>query len=298
MRIGELVEANRRLEARVAELEQRLNRSSRNSSLPPSQDPPSAPPRPRPPGSGRTRGGQPGQEGRHRRLLLTATRHTVCSPTNLAAQLVGADVVKLPLAGTTCSAAISLGRSCAGFARSRHESSGSGAVSSSTRSTTRATATTTRDGGSWVSCGRRRSSCEGPRCRQPRHRETGPRSADPGDLPFPQWGNAGIPQISGSTEAPSSVASSSNIGLDPCEGRDRNVESCNGPSRSERDDRRVGGRQRSRLRAKATAPAAPRLCLSMIALPLLTRERCWRRCCRPLLRRRARRGKAHRARAV
>ena len=40
MRVGELVEANRRLEARVAELERRLNRSSRNSSLPPSQDPP------------------------------------------------------------------------------------------------------------------------------------------------------------------------------------------------------------------------------------------------------------------
>jgi transposase len=69
MRVGELVEANRRLEARVAELEQRLNRSSRNSSLPPSQDPPSAPPRPRQPGSGRTRGGQPGHLGRHRRLL-------------------------------------------------------------------------------------------------------------------------------------------------------------------------------------------------------------------------------------
>jgi transposase len=64
-----LVEANERLEARVAELERRLNRSSRNSSLPPSQDPPSAPPRPRRPGSGRTRGGQPGHEGRHRRLL-------------------------------------------------------------------------------------------------------------------------------------------------------------------------------------------------------------------------------------
>jgi hypothetical protein len=45
MQVGELIEANRRLEARVAELEQRLNRSSRNSSLPPSQDPPSAPPR-------------------------------------------------------------------------------------------------------------------------------------------------------------------------------------------------------------------------------------------------------------
>src|SRR5213592_1722285 len=69
MRVGELIEANRRLEARVSELEQRLNRSSRNSSLPPSQDPPSAPPRPRQPGSGRTRGGQPGHEGRNRPLL-------------------------------------------------------------------------------------------------------------------------------------------------------------------------------------------------------------------------------------
>src|SRR5919108_5144066 len=69
LRIGELVEANGRLEARVAELERRLSRSSRNSSLPPSQDPPSAPPRPGRPGSGRKRGGQPGHEGRHRRLL-------------------------------------------------------------------------------------------------------------------------------------------------------------------------------------------------------------------------------------
>jgi transposase len=69
LRVGELVEANERLEARVAELERRLNRSSRNSSLPPSQDPPSAPPRPDTKGSGRGRGGQPGHEGRHRRLL-------------------------------------------------------------------------------------------------------------------------------------------------------------------------------------------------------------------------------------
>jgi transposase len=69
LRVGELVEANQRLEARVAELERRLNRSSRNSSLPPSQDPPSAPPRPRQPGSGRKRGAQPGHEGRNRRLL-------------------------------------------------------------------------------------------------------------------------------------------------------------------------------------------------------------------------------------
>src|SRR6266516_2690180 len=70
MRVGELIEANRRLEARVAELEQRLNRSSRNSSLPPSQDPPSVPPRPRRPGSGRAQGGQPGHEGKGRPLLL------------------------------------------------------------------------------------------------------------------------------------------------------------------------------------------------------------------------------------
>ena len=69
LRVGELIEANRRLEARVTELEQRLNRSSRNSSLPPAQDPPSAPPRPRKPSSGRSRGGQPGHEGKHRRLL-------------------------------------------------------------------------------------------------------------------------------------------------------------------------------------------------------------------------------------
>lgn len=69
MRVGELIEANRRLEARVAELEQRLNRNSQNSSLPPSQDPPSAPPRPQKPGSGRRPGGQPGHQGRHRPLL-------------------------------------------------------------------------------------------------------------------------------------------------------------------------------------------------------------------------------------
>jgi transposase len=67
--VGELVEANERLEARVAELERRLNRSSRNSSLPPSQDPPSAPKPPGRKGSGRKRGGQSGHEGRYRRLL-------------------------------------------------------------------------------------------------------------------------------------------------------------------------------------------------------------------------------------
>src|SRR5450830_1690304 len=69
MRIDELIEANRRLEARVADLEQRRKRSSRNSSLPPSADPPSAAPRPRRPGSGRERGAQPGHKGRSRPLL-------------------------------------------------------------------------------------------------------------------------------------------------------------------------------------------------------------------------------------
>src|SRR5829696_5059226 len=60
MRVGELIEANRRLEARVAELERRLSRSSRNSSLPP---------RPKKPASGRKPGGQPGHGGRNRALL-------------------------------------------------------------------------------------------------------------------------------------------------------------------------------------------------------------------------------------
>jgi transposase len=69
MRLDELIAANRRLEARVADLERQLNRTSRNSSLPPSLDPPSAPPRPRPPLSGRSPGGQPGHEVKNRWLL-------------------------------------------------------------------------------------------------------------------------------------------------------------------------------------------------------------------------------------
>ena len=68
MRIDELIEANRRLESRVTDLEQRLKRNSRNSSLPPSADPPSAPPRPRQAASGRRAGAQPGHPGRGRHL--------------------------------------------------------------------------------------------------------------------------------------------------------------------------------------------------------------------------------------
>ena len=69
MRLDEVIEANRRLEARVADLERQLNRTSRNSSLPPSLDPPSAPPRPQKPQSGQRPGGQPGHEGKNRALL-------------------------------------------------------------------------------------------------------------------------------------------------------------------------------------------------------------------------------------
>jgi transposase len=59
------------LEKRVAELEQRLNLNSTNSSKPPSSDPPAvkAKRRPPPPPSGRNRGGQPGHD-RHTRALV------------------------------------------------------------------------------------------------------------------------------------------------------------------------------------------------------------------------------------
>ena len=56
------------LQHRVAELEERLNQNSGNSSQPPSSDSPNAPPRPSRPSSGRKAGGQPGHAG-HTRLL-------------------------------------------------------------------------------------------------------------------------------------------------------------------------------------------------------------------------------------
>ena len=54
---------------RIARLERRLNRSSRNSSQPPSVDPPGTPPRRGKDPSGRRQGGQPGHEGKGRPLL-------------------------------------------------------------------------------------------------------------------------------------------------------------------------------------------------------------------------------------
>jgi transposase len=61
-----------RQEERIAQLERQVKRSSRNSSQPPSTDPPSsAPGRGKDP-SGRAQGGQPGHEGKGRELLPTS----------------------------------------------------------------------------------------------------------------------------------------------------------------------------------------------------------------------------------
>lgn len=56
------------LKQRLAELEEQRNRTSRNSSKPPSSDPPEAPKRAQKTPSGRKRGGQPGHTGHGRKL--------------------------------------------------------------------------------------------------------------------------------------------------------------------------------------------------------------------------------------
>ena len=58
-----------RQDERIATLERQLGRSSRNSSQPPSVDPPGAPPRRAKDSSGRAQGAQPGHEGKGRPLL-------------------------------------------------------------------------------------------------------------------------------------------------------------------------------------------------------------------------------------
>jgi transposase len=58
-----------RQEERIAQLERQAKRSSRNSSQPPSQDPPGAAPRRGKDPSGRGQGAQPGHEGKGRPLL-------------------------------------------------------------------------------------------------------------------------------------------------------------------------------------------------------------------------------------
>ena len=67
-RIAQLEAHVARQDERIAKLERQLNRSSRNSSQPPSADGPSAPARSKDP-SGRPRGGQLGHEGKGRPLL-------------------------------------------------------------------------------------------------------------------------------------------------------------------------------------------------------------------------------------
>ncbi len=67
--IGRLEKRVERQDERIAQLERRLGRSSRNSSQPPSQDPPSGAPKRGKDPSGRAQGAQPGHEGRGRGLL-------------------------------------------------------------------------------------------------------------------------------------------------------------------------------------------------------------------------------------
>ncbi len=68
-RIEQLESHVARQDERIAKLERRLNRSSKNSSQPPSADGPSAPPRRSKDSSDRPRGAQPGHEGKGRPLL-------------------------------------------------------------------------------------------------------------------------------------------------------------------------------------------------------------------------------------
>jgi transposase len=67
--IRRLEERVARQDERIAQLERRLNRSSRNSSIPPSADPPAATPKRGKDPSGRSQGAQPGHRGKGRPLL-------------------------------------------------------------------------------------------------------------------------------------------------------------------------------------------------------------------------------------
>ena len=84
--MGVLQAQVQQLQERIRELEARLGQTSRNSSRPPSSDPPGARPRPPQPGSGRRRGAQPGHPRHERQLQLAGAveaviehRPTACS---------------------------------------------------------------------------------------------------------------------------------------------------------------------------------------------------------------------------
>lgn len=85
-----LREENAQLQARVAALEERVGKSSRNSSQPPSSDGPRAPARRKRQPSGRKSGGQPGHEGHGRPLLALAEVDDVVEVRSLACAGCGA----------------------------------------------------------------------------------------------------------------------------------------------------------------------------------------------------------------
>ena len=66
--VAVLFETIEQLQRRIAQLEERLNQNSSNSSMPPSSDPPGKPARPKGQASGRKRGGQLGHPGQTRML--------------------------------------------------------------------------------------------------------------------------------------------------------------------------------------------------------------------------------------
>src|SRR5665648_883146 len=72
--VADLRERVAQQEERIAELERRLNRNSRNSSLPPSQDPPAAPERRQAPPSGRGRARRAVAEAPSRAVVLREHR--------------------------------------------------------------------------------------------------------------------------------------------------------------------------------------------------------------------------------
>src|SRR5262245_2570195 len=83
------MERLKKLELEVAELRERLGQNSQNSSKPPSSDPPSVSrPNNRQP-SGRRRGGQPGHQGRARKLLPVEEVDTVIELRPTACQQCG-----------------------------------------------------------------------------------------------------------------------------------------------------------------------------------------------------------------
>lgn len=98
--VGTLLSAVQTLHARVGALEEQLGQTSRNSSKPPSSDPPSAPPRPTALASGRKPGGQVGHVGasRPRRPLAEVDQVVVLRPARCAhcdALLLGSDPAPL-----------------------------------------------------------------------------------------------------------------------------------------------------------------------------------------------------------